>query len=362
MLHISQGTSIQLSFKKFAPTKPMPIKFSLAPLRAHFRAMLWCVCFSFSLSLCLSSSVIAQTDKYPSRPIKLIVPFSPGGGTDLITRTVGMGMEKDLAQTVITENKPGAGTIIGTDFVAKSPADGYTLVMATFAHVINPSIQAKLPYAQNEAFTPVILLGVSPNVLVVRPDSPYKSVKDVLTAARAKPGSLTFASQGSGTSAHLAGELFKALSKTDLIHIPYKGAGPALTDVMGGQVDMMFATAAAVSPFLESGKLLALAVTTANRSTTPSLAKLPTIAESDVPGYEASSWYGFLAPAGTPAPIIARLNSAAKKATQTDVFKKRLEGEGLTVRAGSPEEFDKFLKAEEERWRTVIKSAGIKAE
>ncbi|TXI12407.1 MAG: tripartite tricarboxylate transporter substrate binding protein [Polynucleobacter sp.] len=317
--------------------------------------------------LCVSLSPVAyaqatQSDKFPSKPVKLIVPFSPGGGTDIITRTLGQAMAQDLGQSVIVENKPGAGTMIGTDFVAKSPADGYTLVMATIAHTINPSIQAKLPYSQNDSFAPVSLIGVSPNVLVVKPDSPYKSVKDILAAAKAKPGTLTFASQGSGTSAHLAGELFKYLSKTDLVHIPYKGAGPALTDVMGGQVDMMFATAAAVSAFLESGKLRAIAVTTSARSASPSLAKYPTIAESGIPGYEASSWYGFLAPAGTPKPVIARLNAATKKATQSEAFKKRVEGEGLTVRASGPEEFDKFLKAEEERWKVVVKSAGIKAE
>lgn len=304
----------------------------------------------------------AQADKFPSKAVKLVVPFSPGGGTDIITRTLGLGMAQDLDQSVIVENKPGAGTIIGTDFVAKSPADGYTLVMATIAHTINPSIQTKLPYSQNESFAPVSLIGVSPNVLVVKPDSRFKSVKDILDAAKAKPGTITFASQGSGTSAHLAGELFKHLSKTDLVHIPYKGAGPALTDLMGGQVDLMFATAAAVSPFLESGKLKALAVTTASRSTTASLSKLPTIAESGVPGYEASSWYGFLAPAGTPPSVIARLNASTKKATQSDAFKKRVEGEGLTIRASSPEEFAKFLKAEEDRWRVVVKSAGIKAD
>lgn len=314
------------------------------------------------MGLTLSSLSHAQSDKFPSKPVKLVVPFSPGGGTDIITRTLGLGMAQDLSQSVIIENKPGAGTIIGTDFVAKSPADGYTMVMATIAHTINPSIQSKLPYSQSTSFAPVTLIGVSPNVLVVKPDSPYNSVNDILVAAKSKPGALTFASQGSGTSAHLAGELFKYLSKTDLVHIPYKGAGPALTDLMGGQVDMMFATAAAVSPFLESGKLKALAVTTGNRSTSPSLAKLPTIAESGVAGYEASSWYGFLAPAGTPPAVINRLNLAAKKATQSEAFKKRVEGEGLTIRASSPAEFDKFLKAEEERWKTVVKSAGIKAD
>nr|WP_315592361.1 tripartite tricarboxylate transporter substrate binding protein [uncultured Cupriavidus sp.] len=296
---------------------------------------------------------------FPDKPIRIVVPFSPGGGTDLIARAMGVAMAQDLGQPVVIDNKPGGGTIIGTDNVAKSAPDGYTLVMATFAHAVNPSLQPKLPYDTDKAFTPVMLVGRSPNVLVVRADSPYKSVQDVIAAAKAKPGRVSFASQGPGTSAHLAGELFKSLAKVDLNHIPYKGAGPAITDLLGGQVDLMFATASAVGNLLESGKLRALGVTTAQRSTSADLARVPTIAESGVPGYVAESWYGLFAPAGTPAPVVARLNAAAKKAVTAEAFRKRAEVEGLTVSPGTPEEFGRYVHGEEQRWSKVVKDARI---
>lgn len=296
---------------------------------------------------------------FPDKPVRIVVPFAPGGGTDLVARTMGITMGQELGQPVIIDNKPGAGTIIGTDAVAKAPPDGYTMVMATVAHVVNPSIQSKLPYNYEKAFAPVMLVGVSPNVLVVRAESPLKSVKDLIDAAKANPGKLSFASQGAGTSAHLAGELFKNLTKTNITHIPYRGAGPAITDLLGGQVDVMFATAAAVGTFIESGRLRPLAVTTATRSVTPSLAKVPTVAESGVPGYVADSWYGLYVPAGTPPEVIAKLNAAAKKAVQTDSFRKRVEGEGLAINAGSPADFDRYAKGEEARWRKVVKENNI---
>jgi tripartite-type tricarboxylate transporter receptor subunit TctC len=272
---------------------------------------------------------------------------------------MGMAMAQDLGQPVVIDNRPGAGTIIGTDNVAKSAPDGYTLVMATFAHAVNPSLQPKLPYETDKAFAPVVLVGRSPNVLVVRADSPYKSVQDVIHAAKARPGQISFASQGPGTSAHLAGELFKSLAGVDLNHIPYKGAGPAITDLLGGQVDLMFATASAVGNLLELGKLRALGVTTAQRSTSADLAKVPTIAESGVPGYVAESWYALFVPAGTPAPVIARLNVAAKKAVTAEAFRKRAESEGLIVSPGSPEELGRYVRGEEARWGKVVKDAKI---
>lgn len=296
---------------------------------------------------------------FPEKPIRIIVPFAPGGGTDLVARSMTVVMGQELGQPVIIDNKPGAGTIIGTDTAAKSSPDGHTLVMATVAHVVNPSIQPKLPYNHDTAFTPVMLVGVSPNVLVVRASSPYQSVKDVLAAAKASPGKLSFASQGAGTSAHLAGELFKTLTGTNLIHIPYRGAGPALTDLLGGQVDIMFATAAAVGAMIDKGQLRALAVTTAMRSQSHVLSKVPTVAESGVPGYVADSWYGLFAPAGTPADVIEKLNSAAKKAVNTEAFRKKLEAEGLVVKGGSPQEFDAYAKGEEARWRKVVKDNKI---
>ena len=296
---------------------------------------------------------------FPEKPVKIIVPFAPGGGTDLVARTLGIVMAQELGQPVVVDNKPGGGTIIGTDALAKSPPDGYTLVMATLAHAVNPSLQPKLPYDHKSAFAPVMLVGRSPNVLVVRPDSPFLSVKDVIAAAKAKPGRLSYASQGAGTSAHLAGELFKNLTSTFITHIPYRGAGPALTDLLGGQVDMMFATAAAAGAFIESGKLRALAVTTANRSPAALLSKIPTVAEGGVPGYAADSWYGLFVPAGTPAPVIARLNAAAKNAAQSEVFRKKVEAEGLVISAGTPEEFGRYVAVEEQRWRRVVRAANI---
>ena len=318
--------------------------------------------YACGLSLVLTLSGLAAGPAlaaFPDKPVRIVVPFSPSGGTDLIARTMAIAMAQDLGQPVIIDNKPGGGTIIGTDAVAKSAPDGYTLVMATIAHAVNPSIQPKLPYVHEKAFAPVMLVGRSPNVLVVRADSRFKSVQDIITAAKAQPGKFSFASQGAGTSAHLAGELFKNLTATNLTHIPYRGAGPALSDLLGGHVDIMFATASAVGAFLDAGTLRALAVTTADRSPALSLAKVPTVAESGVPGYVADSWYGLFAPAGTPQSVIVRLNLAAKKSVQSDVFKNRVESEGLVVSAGTPEEFDRYVKGEEARWRKVVKAANI---
>ena len=294
---------------------------------------------------------------YPDKPIRLVVPFAPGGGTDLIARTLGFGMSTELGQQVIIDNKPGAGTIIGTDAVAKSAADGYTIVIATFAHAVNPSMMSKLPYAHDKAFTPIMLIGRGPNVLVVRADSPYKSVKDLIAAAKAKPGSLTYASQGNGTSAHLAGEMFTNLAKVEMTHVPYRGAGPAITDLLGGQVDMIFGTAAAISTMVSAGKLRALAVTTPQPAA--AFKGVPTIAET-VPGYSVESWYGLYAPAGTAADVIQKLNAAATKAAHMPEFIKKVEQEGLSVVASDPAEFDRYVKGEEARWRKLLKENNIK--
>lgn len=316
---------------------------------------------AFVLAIAAFTTSVAfaqQQQPFPDKPIRLVVPFAPGGGTDMIARTIGLGMSKELGQSVVIENKPGAGTIIGTETVAKSPADGYTVVIATFAHAVNPSMMPKLPFDTEKAFAPVILIGKGPNVLVVRADSPYKTVKDVLDAARANPGKLTYASQGNGTSAHLAGEMFDNLAKVKTSHIPYRGAGPALTDLQGGQVTMMFGTAAGVSSLVDSGKLRAIAVTGAQRS--PVYKDLPTVGET-VPGYAVESWYGLYVPAGTPADVIAKLNAAAKKAVSTDEFRKKVEQEGLVISAGAPAELDTYVRSEEARWRKIVKENNITA-
>ena len=316
--------------------------------------------FSFTrrgLLVCAAFASLASWAAYPERPIKIVVPFAPGGGTDSISRTLGSGMAPVLGQAVVVDNKPGAGTIIGSDLVAKSAPDGYTLVMATFAHAVNPSLISKLPFDTEKAFAPVVMVARGPNVLVVRAESPLKTFKDVLDTAKAQPGKLSYASQGNGTSAHLAGEMLENLAKVKMTHVPYRGAGPAMTDLLGGQVDMMFATAAAAGPHIAAGKLRALAVTSTERS--PVMKSVPSVAES-VPGYAVESWYGLFAPAGTPAEVIAKLNAAAKQATQSAEFKKKLEPEGLNVSTGSPQELDDYVRKEEARWRKIVTENNIK--
>jgi tripartite-type tricarboxylate transporter receptor subunit TctC len=311
------------------------------------------------LAAALALAVHTAFAAFPDKPVRLVVPFAPGGGTDLIARTLGVGMSAELGQQVLIDNKPGAGTIIGTDAVAKSSPDGYTIVIATFAHAVNPSMVPRLPFAADKAFTPITLIGRGPNVLVVRADSPYKTVKDIIAAAKARPGTLTYASQGNGTSAHLAGEMFTNLAKVTMTHVPYRGAGPAITDLLGGQVDMIFGTAAAVSNMVDAGKLRAVAVTSAQPSA--GFKGVPTIAEV-VPGYSVESWYGLYAPAGTPADVIQKLNAAAKKAAHSPDFVKKVEQEGLSVVASDPAELDRYVKAEEARWRKIVKENNIKSE
>lgn len=305
-----------------------------------------------------NSTALAQAN-FPEKPVRIVVPFPPGGGTDLVVRALAAGMATELNQSFIIENKAGAGTVIGTDFVAKSPPDGYTLLVGTFAFAVNPSLLAKLPFDTNKAFDPVVLISRSPNVLVVRADSPYKSVQDIVQAAQANPGKLTYASQGNGTSAHLAAELFNALAKVNILHIPYKGASAALTDIVGGQVDLMFATSAGATPLLESGRLRALAVTTPERS--PAFPALPTMIEAGVPDYQATSWYGLYVPAGTPTAVIARLNAVTTKVAQAEAFKSRVASEGLVISTGTPQQLDEFMRGEQTRWARVINAAGIKA-
>ncbi|CAM8650684.1 PBP2_Bug27 domain containing protein [Comamonadaceae bacterium] len=291
---------------------------------------------------------------FPDKPIKLIVPFAPGGGTDLIARTLAVEMAKDLGQSVLVENKPGAGTIIGTDLVAKSPPDGYTLVVSSIAHAVNPSLMEKLPYSTEKDFSPVAMIVRSPNILVVRADSPYKSVKDIIAAAKATPGKLTYASPGNGTSSHLAGALFSDMAKVGLQHVTYKGSGPALTDLLGGQTDMIFATAGSVGAFIDSGKLRALAITSIARST--AYPSVPTVAEAGVPGYSTEGWYGFYAPAGTPPAVIEKLNAVTRKAASSEAFKSKVVSEGMVVQTGTPAEFDAFVKAEIARWSKLVKA------
>jgi tripartite-type tricarboxylate transporter receptor subunit TctC len=297
---------------------------------------------------------------YPDRIVRIVVPFAPGGGTDVIARTLAQEMAGDLGVAVVVENKPGAGTIIGTQAVATSEPDGYTLLMGTFANAVNPSLNAKLPYDPHRDFAPVALVARSFNIVVVNPKSPIQSIADLIAAAKADPGKLSYGTFGIGTSAHLAGELFKNLAKVDLTMVPYKGAAPAIADLIGGQIQVMFTTVASAASLIEAGQLRALAVTSAERS--PAFPQLPTVAEAGVSGYAAESWYGLFAPARTPPDVIDRLNKSAATAVQSDAFKKLAVNEGLVMVARPPQEFDRYVRGEEERWRKLIQDAGIKVE
>ena len=297
---------------------------------------------------------------YPEKTIRIVVPFAPGGGTDVIARTLAQEMAKDLGATIIIENKPGAGTIIGTQTVATSEPDGYTLLMGTFANAVNPSLNSKLPYDPHKDFAAVALIARSFNIVVVNPASPIKSIADLIAAAKSDPDKLSYGTYGTGTSAHLAGELFKSMAKVNLTTVPYKGAAPAITDLLGGQIQVMFTTVASAASLIAAGQLRALAVTSAERS--PAFPELPTVAEAGVPGYAAESWYGLYAPAKTPAEIIDRLNKSAANAVQSEAFKKLGVNEGLVMVASPPAELDRYVRGEEERWRKVIQDANIKIE
>jgi tripartite-type tricarboxylate transporter receptor subunit TctC len=297
---------------------------------------------------------------YPDRIIRIVVPFAPGGGTDVVARTLAQEMTKDLGATIIIENRPGAGTIIGTQAVATSEPDGYTLLMGTFANAVNPSLNAKLPYDAHKDFAPVALIARSFNIVVVNPNSPIKTVADLIAAAKADPDKLSYGTFGTGTSAHLAGELFKTMAKVNLTTVPYKGAAPGITDLIGGQIQVMFTTVASAASLVAGGQLRALAVTSAERS--PAFPQLPTVAEAGVPGYAAESWYGLFAPARTPSDIIDRLNTSAAMAVQSEAFKRLSVNEGLIMIARPPQELDRYFRGEEERWRKVIQDAGIKIE
>jgi tripartite-type tricarboxylate transporter receptor subunit TctC len=297
---------------------------------------------------------------YPDRIVRIVVPLAPGGGTDLIARTLAQEMARDLGASVIIENKPGAGTIIGTQAVAASDPDGYTLLMGTFANAVNPSLNAKLPYDAHKDFAAVALIARSFNIVVVNPKSPFQSIADLIAAAKAEPDKLSYGTYGTGTSAHLAGELFKSLARVNLTTVPYKGSAPAITDLIGGQIQVMFTTVASAASLIEGGQLRALAVTSAERSS--AFPQLPTVAEAGVPGYAVESWYGLFAPARTPADVIDRLNKSAALAVQSQAFKGLAVNEGLVMVADPPQELERYFRGEEERWRKVIQDAGIRSE
>ena len=319
------------------------------------------VVFAFAAWIIMGAGAMnATAAAFPERTIKIVVPFAPGGGTDVVARTLAQEMARDLGVSVIIENKPGAGTIIGTQAVTTSDPDGYTVLMGTFANAVNPSLQAKLPYDHDRDLAPVALIARSFNIVVVNPTSPYHSIADLIAAARAEPDKLSYGTYGTGTSAHLAGELFKHMAKVNLTTVPYKGAAPAITDLIGGQIQVMFTTVASAASLVEAGQLRALAVTSVERS--PAFPQLPTVSEAGVPGYDAEAWYGLFAPARTPPDIVARLNRSAATAVQAESFRRLSANEGLILVAAPPSELDRHFRKEEARWRKVIEDAGIKAE
>jgi tripartite-type tricarboxylate transporter receptor subunit TctC len=297
----------------------------------------------------------AQT--WPNRPLHMVVPFPPGGTTDIVARAVAAEIGKSLGQQVIVENRAGAGGNIGSDYVAKAAPDGYTIVMGTVGtHAINVSLYSKMPYYAVKDFAPITLVASVPNVLEVNPSLPVKSVQELIAYAKANPGKLDFASSGNGTSIHLSGELFKSMTGVDMLHIPYKGSAAAITDLIGGQANLMFDNLPSSIAYIKSGQLRALAVTTLTRS--PALPDVPTINESGVPGFDASSWFGLLAPAGTPKEIVDRLHDEIVKALRTPRLKANLQAQGAEPIGNTPEQFADHIRAEIAKWAKVVKQSG----
>jgi tripartite-type tricarboxylate transporter receptor subunit TctC len=312
-------------------------------------------------AIAASAGVHAQQAEpnWPSKPLRWIVPFPPGGAMDAIARTLGDKASKTLGQAIVIENKPGAGGNIGADFVAKQPADGYTLMITSIGMATNKPLYGKLSYDPAKDFAPVSLLAVVPNVLVTNSTLPdIRTVPDLIAAARKAPGKLSYASTGNGTSIHLAGEMFTSLAGIDLLHVPYKGSGPAVSDLLGGQVNVMFDSVTSAKPHIASGKLRALGVTTARRSS--ALPDVPTIAEAGLPGYEVAPWFGVFMPAGTPRPIVDKMHAALTGAMKQPDVQARFQNIGAEPIGSTPEELGAHLARESARWSKLISERGIR--
>jgi tripartite-type tricarboxylate transporter receptor subunit TctC len=296
--------------------------------------------------------------QYPSKPVRMIVTYPPGGGADTMARLLAPRLGESLGQPVIVENRPGASGTIGADYVARSASDGLTLMLDASSYAVNPSLYPKLPYDPHRAFAPVSLIVLFPNMVVVNPAFPAKSVQELVAAAKAQPGKIAYASSGNGSAQHLAAELFRQGAGLDMLHIPYKGGGPALQDVIGGQVPLFFANMASGLPHVKSGKLRALAVTGTKRS--PAAPELPTVAEAGVPGYEVYEWNAVFAPAGTPAAIVERLYAELAKALAVPEVRERISALGGEIAAMPPAETDRWLRAQMDKWAQVVRTANIK--
>ena len=322
----------------------------------HVRAKLRRI--TCALLVCTASTV-AHAQSFPTKPIRLIVPLAPGGGGDIISRMIAQKISEPLGQTVVVDNRPGGSTIIGTDIVARSAPDGYTLVMATSSHGINPSLR-KLPYDPIKDFTGVAFIASSPMLLVVHPSLPVKTVKELIALAKAKPGQLNYGSSGPASIVHLAGELFNVMTGVKTVHVPYKGSGPAITDLLGGQIQMMFSSPVATVPHVRAGRLRAIAMASTERS--PALPELPTVIEAGVPEFTAGTYFIVLGPAGIPPAVVSRLNSEIVKASRLPDVTEKLTSQGAVIVAGSGQQAIDHLKGEIARWTKVVKAADIKVQ
>ena len=303
----------------------------------------------------------AQADTFPSRTVKLVVPFPPGGPLDATGRAIAQKLTEAWGQSVIVENKPGAGGNIGADYVAKSAPDGYTVVMGALStHAVNPSLYPKMPFDAQRDFAPITLVAITPNVLVVNPSLPVHSVKELIAYAKANPGKLSFGSGSIGSAGHLAGELFKVDAGVDMVHVPYKGAAPAMQGLLAGDTQLMFDNLASAMSQVKAGKLRALAVTSAERSKLVS--DLPTMAEAGVPGFDISTWYGLLAPAGTPPDVIAKWNADVTKILSAPDMRERLAAQGAEAAPDTPAEFAKFIDGELVKYAKIVKASGAKVD
>ena len=305
-----------------------------------------------------SFPALAQ-DGYPNKPIKMVVPFPPAGGTDVLSRAVSFAIQNNTKWTIVVDNKPGAGGNIGLDAAAKAAPDGYTIAMGQTANLaVNPALYSKMPYDPLKDFTPVALVSSQPLILVVNAASPYKTLKDLVDASKASPGKINMASSSNGTIGHIGGELFQRRAGIKMTHVPYKGAGAAVTDLMGGNVDCFFGNSLAVAGLVMGGKLRAIAVTSPQRLAT--FPDVPTVAESGYPGFEAATWSGIVAPAATPKPIVDRLNAEVNKALGNETMKQKLQEDGSTPLGGTPEQFASFIRSEHAKWGAAVREAGIK--
>ncbi len=315
------------------------------------------IVFSASALTLGMASGSAWAQAWPSKPISLVVPFPAGGTTDVLARAVGQELSKSLGQAVVIESKPGAGATLGADFVAKSKADGYTLLMGAVHHTIASSVYKKLPYDFQKDLAPVTTVALVPNVVVVNPNVAANTTKELLALAKANPGKLTYGSNGNGTGQHLIGAQFESMGGVELLHVPYKGSGPLTTDFLGGQITMSFDTITPVLSHIKAGKLRALAVTTAKRS--PALPDVPTLDESGLKGFNLGTWFGVLAPAGTPRDVVVRLNAEIVKIVNSPDFKKKMEDIGADPIGNTPEQMAKQIKDDTERFAKLVKDAGV---